>query len=296
MPSRMARRVRRDGILVPPFGEPENRRPFSTNTLYGLSARPRSSEFWTNDMSMFDDEFDDKGYGPRHRAAVRFNAISEAWHLFTQRWGTWMLTVLLVLVCYSLVGSTVFAVFGAPKVKGVEAFRFPFTQGSHAIPAVLTMILVGFLVGGMIRMACLQVRGLAFDVGTLFSVTNVAGDLMIGSLLYGLACSVGFFLLFFPGLVVFGVLMFTIPLIVDGGVPPMDALRKSWDALKGQWLSATLFHIAIWFLSGVGACFCFVGLLATAPLYSLSIAILYRDFFLHKGGWSVEKPQPYSDF
>ncbi|MHC5542483.1 hypothetical protein ACYOEI_30025 [Singulisphaera rosea] len=245
---------------------------------------------------MFDDEFDRNAYGSQRRAVVRFGAISEAWTLFTQRWGTWVLTVLVVLVCYSMVGSMVFAVFGAPKLKGVEAFRFPFTQGTHAIPAVLTMILVGFLVGGMIRLACLQVRGLKFDVGTLFSVTNVAGDLIVGSLLYGLATSVGFFLLFFPGLVIFGVLMFTIPLIVDGGVPPVEAVRKSWHALKSQWLSATLFHISIWFLSGLGACFCVVGLLATAPLYSLSIAVLYRDFFLHKGGWSVEKPQPYTDF
>jgi hypothetical protein len=70
-------------------------------------------------------------------------------------------------------------------------------------------------------------------------------------------------------------------------------MAESWRALKGQWLSATVFHVVLWGLSGLGACFCGVGLLFTAPIYSLGIAILYRDFFLAKG---FAKPSPYSGY
>ncbi len=46
---------------------------------------------------------------------------------------------------------------------------------------------------------------------------------------------------------------------------------------------AAVFHAAASFLSGLGSCCCGVGLVFTAPLYALSIAVLYRDFFLAKG-------------
>ena len=37
--------------------------------------------------------------------------------------------------------------------------------------------------------------------------------------------------------------MFTLPLIVDAGLPAPAAIAGSWNALKGQWLMATVFHV-----------------------------------------------------
>ena len=104
----------------------------------------------------------------------------------------------------------------------------------------------------------------------------------MGSVLYGLATVLGFGLLVVPGFIVSGVLMFTIPLIADGGLSATDALGQSWHALKHQWLSATVFHVVAGFVSGLGLCLCTVGFLVTAPMYCLSIAVLYRDFFMTK--------------
>ncbi len=40
-----------------------------------------------------------------------------------------------------------------------------------------------------------------------------------------------------------------------------------------------------------------VGILLTGPLYTLSIAVLYRDFFLEKGDTYAAKPgPPFTDF
>ena len=40
--------------------------------------------------------------------------------------------------------------------------------------------------------------------------------------------------------------------------------------------------MAAGFAAWLGLCFCGVGFLVTAPLYCLSIAVLYRDFFMVK--------------
>jgi hypothetical protein len=91
-------------------------------------------------------------------------------------------------------------------------------------------------------------------------------------------------------LVVAGVLMFTIPLVVDGRLAGTDAVRQSWHALKGQWLSAAAFHFVANLIAGLGACVFCVGILFTMPLYCLSVSVLYRDFFLDKGPDVLDKP------
>ena len=45
---------------------------------------------------------------------------------------------------------------------------------------------------------------------------------------------------------------------------------------------AAVFHMVAGFAAWVGLFFCCVGFLLTAALYCLSIAVLYRDFFMIK--------------
>lgn len=241
-------------------------------------------------MGVADEEMDGMGWRGRPGPLVRFGAIGEAWDLFRQRWGAWMLAVLIVLLGNSAVHGMISAVFRLDPGRGAGGFRVPLRPEGRVLQAVLFWIVNGFFLGGMFRMACQQVRGYAVRVETLFSVIDVLPELILGSALYGLACFAGFSCLVLPGFVVAGVLMFTLPLIVDGGLPATAALGQSWDALKGEWLTAAVFHLVLWAIAGIGWFFCRVGLLLTAPIYSLAIAALYRDFFLAQGDFA--KPMP----
>jgi hypothetical protein len=213
---------------------------------------------------------------------VRFSAIGEAWGLLVQRWPLWVLTVLIVMVCYSALSGVVLALFGVPLVRGARPFWIGLSARGQATQFVVTSVVVGLFLGGMFRMACWQIRGRAVGLETLFSVFDVLPQLVLGLILYGLATFLGFCALVLPGFIVSGVLMFTLPLIVDGGLEATDALGQSWRALKGQWLVAAVFHAVAGFVAWVGVCCCGVGILLTAPLYCLSIAVLYRDFFMLK--------------
>ena len=94
----------------------------------------------------------------------------------------------------------------------------------------------------MIRMATNQLRGREPRLEDLFSVTDVWFDLMLVALLYGVAVSLGYMLCVVPGLIVAGLFMLAIPLVVEGRLPATGALIQSWNALKSQWLVATLFN------------------------------------------------------
>jgi hypothetical protein len=233
-------------------------------------------------MGIVDDELDARDRSRPVAPLVRFSAIGEAWELLLRRWPMWVLTVLVVLVCNSVLWGVIVAVFEVPRIGGPGAFWIGLSPRGQAFPFVVSTVVTGLFLGGMFRMACRQIRGLHVGVETLFSVVDVLPQLLLGSILYGLAVFLGFCVLVVPGFIVSGVLMFTLPLIADGGLNATDALAQSWHALKRQWLVAALFHIVAGFAAGLGLCFCGVGFLLTAPLYCTSVAVLYRDFFMIK--------------
>jgi hypothetical protein len=232
------------------------------------------------------------------RPFVRLSAIGDGWELYKQRWGVWMLTSLIVLVCYVPVLSLLSAPFGVRHIQGPGGFRMPvFPPGGTALQVALTMIVLGFFLGGMFRMACKQVRALPIGVEDLFRIVDVLPNLFLGSVIWGLLSFAASFCLVIPGLIVSGTLMFTVPLIVDGGLVGTEAIGQSWNALKGQWLAATVFHAVASMVASIGSLCCCVGILFTAPLYVLSIAVLYRDFFLLPGALPGAKPTPpFSEF
>ena len=235
-------------------------------------------------------------FGGRPQAQVRFGAIGEAWRLLQARLGLWLVTSIVFLVVNSVLWSLVSMLL--PQHLRMDLakpanLRITVGHSSTLVVGLIGAIINGFLYGGMFRIALLQVRGRPAQVSDMFSVGDVAAPLTIGSALAYLIFSVGFGCCVLPGLVAAGVLMFVVPLIVDGRLKAIEAIQQSWRALKGQMLTATLFHCVIVILHGFGAIFCGVGLLFTLPLYALSISILYRDFF-DKSTFDQAKPI-YSD-
>ena len=101
-----------------------------------------------------------------------------------------------------------------------------------------------------------------------------------------------------PGVIVSGLLMFVIPLVVIARQPATVAIGQSWKALLPQWLTAAAFHFVLVLLSGSGFLLCCVGILFTAPLYSLSIAILYHEFFStsREPTWKKRPIDPFPEF
>jgi uncharacterized membrane protein len=225
---------------------------------------------------------------------ITFTAIGEAWRLYRCYWGTWSLTMLAALVATSL-GQGVAWLFTAAVGAGMMGGLF--APGLPLLGSLLGMMIAGFFVGGMVRMAVRQIRGRRPHVRDLFQVTDDWFDVALGSVLFGVPFAVGCSLFVVPGLIVGGLFLFMFPLIVDTHLPATGAMIRSYHAARPQWLAASAVHLAILAAAGSGFLLAGIGLLFTGPLYALSLAVLYRDIFLSPSAVSWNKPRnPFEDF
>jgi uncharacterized membrane protein len=235
------------------------------------------------------------GYGaipPSGPAQINFDVIGRAWTVLQPTLGTWVVAFLIYIVIIGAFSGAMSAVMGtsARPIPMPSGNGFPSATGAMPnIPLMMIgnlvqFVVVQFLIGGLYRMAINQVRTGQLTLGDMFSVTDVLPSLLGAALLSGLATFLGLLLCIIPGLIVSGLLMFTIPLVVDQRMGAVDAMSASWNVLKSQAAMAVVFLIVIGLLAGAGAIACFVGMLVTGPLAILSLATLYRDFFPHPAG------------
>lgn len=221
---------------------------------------------------------------------VRFGVIGDAWRLYRRHAGVWSLASLVALLCAALgtgIAAGALGIASHGPLGGLVGFPGP---GGNLVSAMVCFAIIGFFLGGMTRMAINQVRGRPPHLEDLFTVTDVWFDLVLGSALVGLLFSIGFSLLLIPGLIVGGLFLFVLPLIVDGRLPATGAMIQSCDATRSQWLLATAVHWTILLVACLGSILFGIGFFITAPLYPLSMAVLYRDLFLSPYSPAWEKP------
>jgi hypothetical protein len=228
---------------------------------------------------------------------IQFGVIGEAWRLYKRHWFVWSLAMLIVMTGYGIISAGLLALLDVDRLHGPGGFRVFLNPRGHVLQFLVSNIVSSFFLGGMIRMANNQLRGRIPRIENLFSVTDVWFDLILVALLNGVATVIGYMFFVIPGFIVSGLLMLAIPLVVEGGMPATGGLIQSWNALKSQWLVATLFHIVLIAVVLSGLVLCGVGIVLTGPLYALAISILYRDFFSTStlSSWKG-KPEPFPEF
>jgi membrane-anchored glycerophosphoryl diester phosphodiesterase (GDPDase) len=244
----------------------------------------------------------------QRKGEVRWEWIGEAWKLFTANPGAWIGMLLLYVIAtfliiglpvmFILIPAGVFASNSDPTTiatavaaaAGVLLFLIP-------VIMIVALFAVAYLFSGMFRAAIKQSRGQQISVGDLFSggdcFLRVLGLLVLSALVQ-IAVWIVFLIPSFlidgleslaslgssaAGLIVNGLLYFSIPLIVDRGAGVMDAIRQSIETTKPQWWMFALFALVVGILCSVGVLACGIGVLVTLPFYFTVPAVAYRDTF-----------------
>lgn len=248
------------------------------------------------------------GYAPM-TGRVDFGWLGQAWTLFSARAGVWITAAFL----FFLIGAVLWLLWAVPSgtlatlqrvyqaVLHPSASRIPAQNpltefARNHIFAVLAGGYNAILFGGFYRMALRQRRGEPISALGLFSAFPQALPLlMIGivapavmGLVAGLcvwllhlflppttAISIVNLVVWLPDIILQGLLMFAPLLVVDTGANAADALLGSIRLLKGQWLMGVFFYFVAALVGGLGALACGVGMLATYPLFLISIAVGY---------------------
>lgn len=229
--------------------------------------------------------------GPR--GTVSLDVIGEAWNLVKPSLGQWVIAMLIAgagFFLVSLVSNLIQRPF-LPTGTGTGAGGAPSIGAGFylalIVAQVFSFVVNSILVAGLIRMAISHVRTGVANINEMFGVTSVIGPVLLGALLTGIITYVGILFCIIPGIIAALGLAMTQPLIVDQQMSPVDAMKRSWEAMKPHLGSFFVLGFVLGLLNMAGALACLVGLFVTYPISIVAIALVYRDLF---GGASNTNP------
>jgi uncharacterized membrane protein len=222
-----------------------------------------------------------QGQAYQQPPSVRFDAIGEAWNLVKQNMATWIVSMLLYSVIAGVLNGLVQFVLSLVGLLPPPGSQNPnFSSGyfvGMAISILASLGLSAFFTGGLLRMAAKQAKGQDIAIGDLFSASDVLLPMLGVVLLTLLAVYAGALLCVVPGIII-GIRLYFAPfLVADQRMGAIDAMKRSWAAIQGHGLNLFLFAIVASLVSSLGLLACFVGILVTAPVALVAMAIVYRD-------------------
>jgi ribosomal protein L40E len=224
--------------------------------------------------------------------------------MFTEQWQTW---VLLALGSLLVVGLPILAItfgvmvstfasaatqagpYGRP---GPSPFPLLIVMGATLLSLLVLVPLSAYFQAGLYKSAFKQLRGGRLAFRDLFSGGDCFLPVLGETILVAILTMIGGMMCVIPGLIVAGLMMFTVPLTVERRLGVMDAMRHSYELTKNNMLLFTLFALLLQLIVGAGSYACYVGLLATYPLLFTITAVAYRDCFGLPGARSFLLAQP----
>lgn len=198
----------------------------------------------------------------------RFFSKSEAvlfgWNTLKKNFG-FFLGMLAIVVAINLLFALVMSSFSeeAPKVLVIAV-------------SVISWILDLLISMGVIRITlkfCDQEKPTYRD---LFSAYRLLLNYLLGSIVYGIMVAIGFVFLIIPGIYLAVKYQFYEYLIVDKGMGPLDAIKRSGVLTEGVKRNLVLFWLALFGINILGMLALGVGLIATIPVSWLANAYVYR--------------------
>jgi len=240
--------------------------------------------------------------------------LSEAWQILQP---FWLESVIAVLVA----GLTIFAgyvlcilpglVVIGPILAGIQIY---FAKRLLGLPAEIGDVFKGFrrfldtfLVGLVLYLVPMLINGVlaaprifaamaANGLANHGDFDNAAGPLLAVT---GCFAGLGYLIVLSYSILAHTFLMFALPLVLFRGMSAMDAMRRSFEIVKPQFVGFLLL-LVVFFLLGMAGAFsgilllC-IGLLVTVPLARSLINLIqlqaYRDFV----GLTVDDLAPYAN-
>ncbi|MDX5373340.1 MAG: DUF975 family protein [Pseudomonadaceae bacterium] len=113
----------------------------------------------------------------------------------------------------------------------------------------------------------------------MFSHFGRLAPLLVTAILMMLLVYVGFLLLIIPGIYLSVAYMLAIPLVVERGLSPWQALETSRKAISQHWFKVFGLFLLLGLILGLSAIPLGIGLIWTIPLFVVALGVLYRIIF-----------------
>jgi uncharacterized membrane protein len=215
------------------------------------------------------------------------DALSYGWKKFQENVSQILLAVVVLFVVYVVAAAIAFG-FQAVMISD-ETCTFTAAEGmqceggsSWLWRMIVSAISIGFLyivvmiVGaGIIRGALGITEGRPFQVSEMFK-TDQLGNVVVASLLVGVATTIGYALCYLPGVAVAFLTSYTLFFVIDQNLAPVDAIKASFELTTKNLGNTVVWYIVGGLVAVAGAIACGVGLLVTVPLVIIGTAYTYK--------------------
>lgn len=138
-------------------------------------------------------------------------------------------------------------------------------------------LLIGPAAGGVVAMTLKRCRGEEIDLADAFrGFENFTTTFLVGLAYAGLIVLGSLFLLI-PGWILAALFLFALPVAVDRGVSPGEALRQARLMGARDLLAQTIFVAVLVAIALSGAVFLLVGMCASVPIALSALTVAYHD-------------------
>lgn len=194
--------------------------------------------------------------------------IRSAWDIVKVHW--------VALIFGPLIGGVIGSVPGQIIQTAGNASRDKDTIiATVVIGTIINFFIQTYFTAGAIKMALTAARNGPPQVMQVFSGGSAYGRLLGTSLLVTLVVLLGFVLLVVPGIILALGLSMAPYYAVDAGMGPVEAMRASWEAMKGQKVNMFLFGLAGMALMIAGLLACCVGMFPAQAVLMTATAIIF---------------------
>lgn len=170
----------------------------------------------------------------------------------------------------------VFIIIGTLSViRRLTEEKFPFIFLVASFAGVIFNIIFGI---GLIKIYLKFCDNEVGDLGDLFSGRNLKlfFSYLLVSIVYTFIIIAGLILIIVPG-IIWGIqFQFCTFLVVDKGMNPAEALKKSSSITKGAKWDLFVFGLLMLLINLVGMLALFIGLFVTIPITMLALTFVYR--------------------
>jgi len=213
---------------------------------------------------------------------INFSVFGEAFEIIKNRWQPFAIATLLSLVALVIVEG-VFYVPLAAVILGARNSAIFIIFPIYALLFFVIYVMLGLIQAGLMNMSLKTIRNESVELSDFLEPIKTPVPFAIAAILLTVCTMIGYIGCGIGAIIVAGLTMFTIPLMLDQKLAPMDALKRSVEILKTQWLMAACFVFVAMLIAEIGAMACGIGMLFTIPVAYLAIALCYRDLGMDAG-------------
>lgn len=185
-------------------------------------------------------------------------------------------TFWLAVIAYSLIAMAL--EFVLSRALGYSMFAEEY-QPIQIIGTVISTLLLSPMAAGLYMITIKHSVGAKIGVGELFSYFHKILPIFLTTILIYLLVGIGLILLIIPGIYLLVCFSFSLFLVVEKDMSPIEALKTSRKAVHQQWFQTAGLLLLSVLVCILGAVALLVGLLWAIPLTALTLALVYRDVF-----------------